>query len=121
MPAIVSISAELPPTCLSTDELLDAAGDHLSPTLRDMLTRLGVEQRYSVLANFPDVLFEGAEPELALSGSVLAKRAARNCMEKGGIDPSKIGLVLGVTSSPSRLLPSLVCDLFAQMPEIPRD
>jgi len=86
-----------------------------------MLANLGVNTRHSVLANYPDVLFKGAEPELAISGSTLAVQAVRTCIEKSGSDPDEIGLVLGVTSSPSRLLPSLVCDLFAHMPELRRD
>jgi 3-oxoacyl-[acyl-carrier-protein] synthase III len=121
MPAIVSVAAQLPPSCIGTDELLHAAKGRLSDKLYTMLNRLGVDKRYSVLTNFPAVLFNGAEPELALSGSALAAQAARTCIEKAAVDPNDIGLVLGITSSPSRLLPSLVCDLFALMPEIPRD
>jgi 3-oxoacyl-[acyl-carrier-protein] synthase-3 len=80
-----------------------------------------VEKRYSVLANYPSVLFEDAEPELAIPASALAVQAARTCIEKEDVRPDEIGLVLGVTSSPPRLLPSLVCDMFAQMPELRRD
>lgn len=120
-PTIRSISAQLPEHSWTTDELLNAAGNHFSDKLRDMLARLGVDKRYSVLANYPSVLFEGAEPELAISGSTLAVRAARICIEKENVRPDEIGLVLGVTTSPSRLLPSLACDIFAQMPELRRD
>jgi len=121
LPTIHSIAAQLPPNSWTTDELLHAAGGRLSDKLRDMFTRLGVDRRHSVLANYPAVLFKEAEPELAISGSTLAVQAARICIEKGNIRPEQIGLVLGVTSSPSRLLPSLVCDMFAQMPELRRD
>ena len=121
LPTIRSIAAKLPEHSWTTDELLNAAGDRLSDKLRDMLTLLGVEKRHSVLANYPSVLFEGAEPELAISGSTLAVQGCRMCIEKENIHPYEIGLVLGVTSSPSRLLPSLVCDMFAQMPEFRRD
>ncbi len=120
-PTIRSITAQLPSPSWTTDELLQASGRRFSDKLRDMLTRLGVDKRHSVLTNFPSVLFEGAEPELAISGSVLAAQAARRCIEQANVCPEEIGLVLGVTSSPSRLLPSLVCDLFAQMPELRRD
>ena len=111
-PTIRSISAALPEHYWTTDELLNAAGDRFSYKLRNMLARLGVDKRH---------LFEGAEPELAISGSTLATQATRICIEKGNVSPNEIGLVLGVTSSPPRLLPSLVCDLFAHMPELPRD
>ncbi len=120
-PTIRSISAQLPEHSWTTDELLKASGERLSGRLRDMLSRLGIDKRHSVLANYPSVLFNGAEPELAVSGSTLAVHAARTCIEKGNVNPEDIGLVLGVTSSPSRLLPSLVCDIFAQMPELRRD
>ena len=120
-PAIRAIAAQLPTPCWTTQELLEVAENCFTDKLRDMLAHLGVNSRHSVLANYPDVVFNGAEPELAISGSVLATQAAREAIEKAEIDPGEIGLVLGVTSSPSRLLPSLVCDLFVHMPELRRD
>ena len=120
-PTIRAIAAQLPEPCWTTQALLEAAGNRFSDKLQVMLAHLGVNSRHSVLANYSDVLFKGAEPELAISGSTLAVQAARTCIEKSESDPDEIGLVLGVTSSPSRLLPSLVCDLFAHMPELRRD
>lgn len=120
-PVIRSITAKLPDPVWTTEELLEASGGRLSDLLREMIRKLGVERRHTVLANYADVLFRGAEPELAVSGSALAVAAARECIARSRVRPRDVGLVLGVTSSPSRLLPSLVCDMFAQMPELPRD
>lgn len=120
-PAIQAIAARLPAPCWTTQELLEASENRFTDKLREMLMRLGVNTRHSMLANYPSVLFKGAEPELAISGTVLVAQAAREAIEKAGIDPWEIGLVLGVTSSPSRLIPSLVCDLFVHMPELRRD
>jgi 3-oxoacyl-[acyl-carrier-protein] synthase-3 len=66
------------------------------------------------------MLFDGATPKLDMSGLELAVAAARKCLAAGPVRPSSIGLVMGVTSSPGRLLPSLVCDIMAEMPELPR-
>ncbi|WP_328388161.1 3-oxoacyl-[acyl-carrier-protein] synthase III C-terminal domain-containing protein [Nocardia sp. NBC_00416] len=85
-----------------------------------MLNDIGVLNRHSVLANYPDVLFRDAEPKLDIATADLAVAAARKCLAKGDVAPESIGLVLGVTSAPGRLLPSLVCDVIARMPEIPR-
>lgn len=120
-PTIAAIAAHLPEPRWTTQELLEVAGNRFSDKLQQMLSHLGVDARHSVLANYPDVIFHGAEPELAISGSVLAAQAAHQAIEKASIDPVEIGLVVGVTSSPSRLLPSLVCDLFVHMPELRRD
>jgi len=120
-PTICAIASQLPEPSWTTEELLAASKDRFSEKLKNMLGHLGVDNRHSVLANYPAVLFEGAEPQLAISGSILAVQAARKCIEKAAIDPAKIGLVLGVTSSPSRLLPSLVCDIFQHMEELRRD
>ncbi len=120
-PCLLAVSAELPSSRWSTADLLASAGDRFSPRLVAMLSDLGVRTRHSVLANYPDVLFAGAEPEFEITASELATRAVRDCLAKADIDPATIGLVLGVTSSPGRLLPSLVCDLFASVPEIPRE
>ncbi|WP_020672108.1 3-oxoacyl-[acyl-carrier-protein] synthase III C-terminal domain-containing protein [Amycolatopsis nigrescens] len=120
-PVLNAIAAELPRPAWSTEELLTAGHGHLSDKLVHMFGGLGVQTRHSVLANYPDVLFQGAEPKLDVSATELAVAAARKCLAKAEVPMHEIGLVLGVTSSPGRLLPSLVCDMFAQMPEIPRD
>ncbi|HEX3780049.1 MAG TPA: 3-oxoacyl-[acyl-carrier-protein] synthase III C-terminal domain-containing protein [Pseudonocardiaceae bacterium] len=120
-PCLLAVSAELPPSRWSTDELLAAADGRLSDRLVTMLAGMGVRTRHSMLANYPEVLFAGVEPKLEMAVSELAARAVRSCLAKAEVDPASIGLVLGVTSSPGRLLPSLVCDLFALLPEIPRD
>lgn len=120
-PTICAIASKLPESCWTTEELLAAAQGRFSEKLEYMLGHLGVNERYSILSNYPAVLFDGAEPQLAISGSALATQAARTCIEKAAMDPAEIGLVLGVSSSPSRLLPSLVCDLFQHMQELPRD
>jgi 3-oxoacyl-[acyl-carrier-protein] synthase III len=119
-PCIRAIAAEVPEPHWSTEELLSAAGDRLSPQLIDMMRDLGVDNRHSILANYPAVLFEGAAPELSVPATGLAAAAVRRCIAKAGIPAESIGLVLGATSSPGRLLPSLVCDLFAELPELPR-
>jgi 3-oxoacyl-[acyl-carrier-protein] synthase-3 len=119
-PCIRAIASAVPEPHWSTDELLSAAGDRLSSKLIGMMGELGVDNRHSILANYPDVLFEGTEPELSIQATGLAVKAARRCIDKAGVSADSIGLVLGATSSPGRLLPSLVCDIFAQMPDIPR-
>ncbi|RJO75151.1 3-oxoacyl-ACP synthase [Nocardia panacis] len=119
-PILISIAAELPRPEFSTEELLTAGRGHLSDALIGMLNGIGVHKRHSVLANYPDVLFADAEPELDIATADLAVLAARKCLAKSDIDPESIGLVLGISSAPGRLLPSLVCDVIARMPEIPR-
>jgi 3-oxoacyl-[acyl-carrier-protein] synthase III len=119
-PCLRAIASAVPDPRWSTDELLSAAGDRLSPMLVGMVRELGVDNRHSILVNYPAVLFEGAGPELSIPATGLAVQAVRRCIGKAGIPAESIGLVLGATSSPGRLLPSLVCDLFAQVPEIPR-
>jgi 3-oxoacyl-[acyl-carrier-protein] synthase III len=119
-PRLNAVAAELPRPSFTTDDLRKAADGRLSDRLHDMLGDLGVEKRHSVLTNFPEVLFAGAEPAFDTAATALAVRACRAALAKADLDPGEIGLVLGVTSTPGRLLPSLVCDLFAQMPEIPR-
>jgi 3-oxoacyl-[acyl-carrier-protein] synthase-3 len=120
-PCIKAIASAVPGPRWSTEELLSAAGSRLSPRLAAMIRDLGVSNRHSILANYPAVLFDDAEPELSIPATGLAVQAVRRCIAKAGIQAEEsIGLVLGATSSPGRLLPSLVCDLFAQVPEIPR-
>jgi 3-oxoacyl-[acyl-carrier-protein] synthase III len=119
-PRLVSVASAFPAPKWSTAELMAAARGHLSERLEKMLLDLGVERRYSILNNYPDVIFKGEEPRFDSSATALAVKAAEKCLAQREIDPSSIGLVLGVTSSPGRLLPSLVCDLMAEMRQLPR-
>ncbi|WP_235039278.1 3-oxoacyl-[acyl-carrier-protein] synthase III C-terminal domain-containing protein [Kibdelosporangium aridum] len=73
-----------------------------------------------MLANFPDVLAKGSDPEVTVTGTRLAAQAVRGCLEKSDLPTRSIGLVLGVSTSPGRLLPGLANDLFTALPEIPR-
>lgn len=120
-PRLEAIAAVQPPSRITTDELLWEGRTHFSERLRHMMGRLGVEARYSALSNYTDVLFRNAEPKVAATSADLAVRSARECVARAGADPAEIGLVLGVTSSPGRLLPCVVCDIVARMPELPRD
>ncbi|MFC9295005.1 3-oxoacyl-[acyl-carrier-protein] synthase III C-terminal domain-containing protein [Streptomyces sp. NPDC057011] len=120
-PVLLAVAAELPRPAFSTSELLDAARPLFSDRLLGMVGGLGIDKRHSVLSNYPDVVFGGADPKMDIATADLAVESARTALEKSGIDPADIGLVLGVTSSPGRLLPSLVCDVIARMPELPRD
>ncbi|MCE7004476.1 3-oxoacyl-ACP synthase [Kibdelosporangium philippinense] len=92
----------------------------MSDRLAAAVTRLGVDNRYSVLANLTDVLAKGADPEVRETALALTARAVRRCGDRADRDPASIGLVIAVTSSPGRLMPNLVCDLFAALPWIPR-
>lgn len=116
-----AIATTLPEPCYTTETLLAAAGDRFSPALHEMLHRLGVEARHSILSNYPQVLFDGAEPSWSVRGTAMAVRAARDCLNQSRIGADQIGLVIGVTNTPSRLVPGFVSDLMAQMPELPRE
>jgi 3-oxoacyl-[acyl-carrier-protein] synthase III len=119
-PHLIAVAAETPTPTFTTSELLDSSRGMFSDTLTQMLANLGIAKRHSILANYPDVVFHGAEPKLDIETADLAVRSARAALAKADVDPATIGLVLGVTSSPGRLLPSLVCDVIARMPELPR-
>lgn len=120
-PVIGGIATCLPEPCYTTDALLARSGGRFSRDLQEMLGRLGVVQRHSILANYPEVLFSLADPQWSIHGTAMAVRAARDCLAKAHCDASELGLVIAATNTPSRLVPGLVSDLFAQMPELPRE
>ncbi|MFC0112412.1 hypothetical protein [Kibdelosporangium aridum] len=49
----------------------------MSDRFATSLANLGVENRHSVLANFPDVLAKGSDPEVTVTGTRLAAQAVR--------------------------------------------
>ncbi len=118
---LASLSVSIPEPRFSTEEMLDAASDRFTPELRQMIRSAGIERRHSILFNYKDVLFHGAKADWNVQSVELGVRAARNCLAKVPSSVGDIGFVIGVTNAAARLLPGFVNDVFAQMPELPRD
>lgn len=116
-----AITTELPPAVYTTERMLDRAGSRFSPKLVDMISRVGIRQRYSIFENYDDILFQDAEPVWADHGTEMAARAARSCMAESDATADQIGLVIALTNTPSRYMPGFVSDLMAKLRELPRD
>jgi 3-oxoacyl-[acyl-carrier-protein] synthase-3 len=84
----------------------------LSPELINTINTLGVEQRYSTLANYPTFL-AGEEMSATSSATDISVDAARKCIEQWGGDTRKIGLLVAATNTPSQLLPCLASEVMA--------
>lgn len=119
-PHVVTVAAELPRPEYTTDELLAAGLSHLSDNLATMLADLGVYKRHSMLTNYPDVLSAAPSRNRTSRRPPWPPTPFRRCLAQADVPMDSIGLVLGLTSGPARLLPNLVRDLFARIPEIPR-
>jgi 3-oxoacyl-[acyl-carrier-protein] synthase III len=114
MPNLLSSAIALPPHRFSTTDLIASLMYKLSPELINTIGTLGVDQRYSTLENYPDFL-AGEEMSPSTSVTDMSIKAASEAIEKWGGDPSRIGLLIAATNTPSQLLPCLASEMMAGM------
>lgn len=117
--AIHAVASELPGQSIPNQMLLDRCGSRMSSGLQQMLSGLGVEERYSVIANYPAVLAGLEKPDQQDSALSLGVVAARRTLDEVGA--GRIGLVIGVTNTSPRIVPGFSSELMAMMPELPRE
>lgn len=111
---LLSSATSLPPHRFSTTEIVASLMHKLSPELINTIGSLGVDQRYSTMDNYPAFL-AGEEMRPTTSITEMSIKAASHCIDKWGGDPSKIGLLIAATNTPSQLLPCLASEVMANM------
>ena len=111
---LLASATSTPEHAFDTAELVASLTQKLSPELVNTLGALGVERRYSLLANFPDYL-RGEPMRATGSATDLGAGAARRCIEQWGGDPRRVGLLIAATNTPAQLLPCLASEVMAEM------
>src|SRR5215210_5935498 len=104
MISLLSAATSTPKHAVQTTELTNALMHKLSPELINTLNSLGVDQRYSVMDNFPDFL-SGKAMNATSSTTDLGMKATRQCIERWQGDPARIGLLVAATNTPDQMLP----------------
>ena len=110
---LMSAATATPKHLFSTTELVASLMHKLSPELINTICSLGVDQRYSVMDNYPAFL-EGAAIKPTNSTTGLGVDATKRCVEEWGGDPSQIGLLIAATNTPDQMLPCLASEVMAQ-------
>src|ERR1700704_5231291 len=110
---LMSAATATPKHLFSTTELVASLMHKLSPELINTICGLGVDQRYSVMDNYPDYL-EGATINPTSSTTSLGVDATKRCVEEWGGDPAQIGLLVAATNTPDQMLPCLASEVMAQ-------
>ena len=110
---LMSAATATPQHMFTTTELVASLMHKLSPELINTICSLGVDQRYSVMDNYPDFL-EGAAMNPTNSTTGLGVDATKRCVEEWGGDPSQIGLLIAATNTPDQMLPCLASEVMAQ-------
>jgi len=85
----------------------------LSPELINTINNLGVDQRYSALANYSDFL-SGKPKSTTSSTTELGVNATKQCILEWGGDPSRIGLLVAATNTPDQMLPCLASEVMGK-------
>src|SRR5882762_4098775 len=110
---LMSAATATPPHAFQTTELANEMLHKLSPDLINTLNSLGVDQRYSVMDNYPDFL--SGKPINATSSTLdLGVDATRRCIEEWGGDASRVGLLIAATNTPDQMLPCLASEVMGQ-------
>jgi len=110
---LLSAATSTPQHAFQTTELTSALLHKLSPELINTLNSLGVDQRYSVMDNYPDFL-AGREMNARSSTTDLGVGATKRCIEEWQGDPSRIGLLIAATNTPDQMLPCLASEVMGQ-------
>jgi 3-oxoacyl-[acyl-carrier-protein] synthase-3 len=109
----MSAATATPKHVVSTTELVASLMHKLSPELINTICSLGVDQRYSVMDNYPEFL-AGAPMNANNSTTRLGVDATKRCIEKWGGDPARVGLLIAATNTPDQMLPCLASEVMAQ-------
>lgn len=110
---LLSAATSTPTHAFQTTELTSALLHKLTPELINTLNSLGVDQRYSVMDNYPDFL-AGRQMNAKSSTTELGVRATKRCIEEWQGDPTRIGLLIAATNTPDQMLPCLASEVMGQ-------
>jgi len=110
---LLSAATATPQHAFHTTELANALMHKLSPELINTLNSLGVDQRYSVMDNYPDFL-SGKPMNATSSTTELGVGATKRCIEEWQGDPSRIGLLIAATNTPDQMLPCLASEIMGK-------
>ncbi len=110
---LLSTATATPQHAFQTTDLTSALMHKLSPELITTLNSLGVQQRYSVMDNYPDFL-SGKAMNANSSTTELGVQATRRCIERWQGDPSRIGLLVAATNTPDQMLPCLASEVMGR-------
>ncbi|HTG87620.1 MAG TPA: 3-oxoacyl-[acyl-carrier-protein] synthase III C-terminal domain-containing protein [Pyrinomonadaceae bacterium] len=110
---LLSAATAVPKNVFKTTELVANVMHKLSPELINTISTLGVDQRYSILENYPDFL--RGKPRMATSSTTqLSVDATKRCIQEWGGDPSRIGLLVAATNTPDQMLPCLASEIMGK-------
>ncbi len=110
---LMSAATATPRHMFSTSELIASLMHKLSPELINTIGSLGVDQRYSVMDNYPDFL-DGAALKPTTTTTGLGVNGTKRCVEEWGGDTSRIGLLVAATNTPDQMLPCLASGVMGQ-------
>src|SRR5258707_14170135 len=110
---LLSAATSTPKHAFKTTDLSSALMHKLPPELINPLNSLGVDQRYSVMDNYPDFL-AGKSMNARSSTTELGVGATKRCIEEWQGAPSRIGLLVAATNTPDQMLPCLASEVIGK-------
>lgn len=121
-PVILSVATHVPPNPVSTEELLGAFGPRISDDLKSSIEHLEIENRYSLVEDFPRYLVGEKERRLLSTTTEIAIESVRKCLEASETDPKKIGMLIVTTNTANRPLPCTAYEILEKLGhQLPHD
>lgn len=119
---VVSIATAVPEQVILSEEIINELNGQLSDGTVEMLEHMCVNQRYSVIEDYPKFMSGKKERKLICDVNKLATDSINNCVELVK-DKLNIGLFIAITNTASRPLPCTAFELAGMIDNtiIPRD
>ncbi len=119
---VVAIATAVPEQVILSEEIINELKGQLSDGTLEMLEHMCVNQRYSVIEDYPKFMSGKKERKLICDVNKLATDSINNCVELAK-DQLNIGLFIAITNTASRPLPCTAFELAGLVDStiIPRD
>lgn len=119
---IISTAKAIPYNLVSTNNMLSALGERVTPNLLTTISHLGVKNRNSAVYHFSEYLSGNIKRKLLTNTTELGTRAVKDCIESANINSSNINLLISITNTANRHLPCFGYEVLSNLPELfPRD
>lgn len=116
-PHILATATDNPTRRVTTSEMLEAFGERISPSLRQSILHLGIEERHSIIENFLEFILGKENRVLSTDTTRLATEAIRKSLLQYPVEKEKIGLLVTITNSANRMMPATSFEVIAELGE----
>lgn len=110
---ILSVASTVPEQHVASKDILNQASKKVSPQALEMLEQMDIENRYSIIENYPEYLCGKCERKIMIGVNDLVINSINKCVARFGHDLN-IGLLIAVTNTAERPLPCMAYEILSK-------